>query len=167
MPTCGSPKLFAAYRVLRRQSVPWHPPCALIRLILPVHSHSFPPKTIERNEQPKIVCFVSSLCSFQGAVKSQLFSRSFKTIQKSSFRLSDSVSSLANYLINSIFTESFAGLSGSCILFRECRPRIWLVFHLPFLPRKEVIQPHLPIRLPCYDFTPITSFTFGGVLLKG
>ena len=31
--------------------------------------------------------------------------------------------------------------------------------------RKEVIQPHLPIRLPCYDFTPITSFTFGGVLL--
>ena len=35
---------------------------------------------------------------------------------------------------------------------------------LDFL-RKEVIQPHLPIRLPCYDFTPITSFTFGGVLL--
>ena len=34
-----------------------------------------------------------------------------------------------------------------------------------FHPRKEVIQPHLPIRLPCYDFTPITSFTFGGVLL--
>ena len=33
MPTCGSPGLFAAYRVLRRQSVPWHPPCALFRLI--------------------------------------------------------------------------------------------------------------------------------------
>jgi hypothetical protein len=31
--------------------------------------------------------------------------------------------------------------------------------------RKEVIQPHLPIRLPCYDFTPITNPTFGGVLL--
>ena len=27
--------------------------------------------------------------------------------------------------------------------------------------RKEVIQPHLPIRLPCYDFTLITSPTFG------
>ena len=38
-------------------------------------------------------------------------------------------------------------------------------FSSRFLPRKEVIQPHLPIRLPCYDFTPITSFTFGGVLL--
>ena len=28
-------------------------------------------------------------------------------------------------------------------------------------PRKEVIQPHLPIRLPCYDFTPIIEPTFG------
>ena len=26
--------------------------------------------------------------------------------------------------------------------------------------RKEVIQPHLPIRLPCYDFTPVTDPTF-------
>ena len=33
------------------------------------------------------------------------------------------------------------------------------------LPRKEVIQPHLPIRLPCYDFTPITSPTLDGCLL--
>ena len=30
--------------------------------------------------------------------------------------------------------------------------------------RKEVIQPHLPIRLPCYDFTPIIHPTFGGWL---
>ena len=34
-----------------------------------------------------------------------------------------------------------------------------------FLPRKEVIQPHLPIRLPCYDFTPVIYFTFGSCLL--
>ena len=27
--------------------------------------------------------------------------------------------------------------------------------------RKEVIQPHLPVRLPCYDFTPLTRHTFG------
>ena len=33
-------------------------------------------------------------------------------------------------------------------------------FSSRFLPRKEVIQPHLPIRLPCYDFTPVTGFTF-------
>ena len=29
------------------------------------------------------------------------------------------------------------------------------------LPRKEVIQPQLPLRLPCYDFTPIIDPTFG------
>ena len=28
-------------------------------------------------------------------------------------------------------------------------------------PRKEVIQPHLPIRLPCYDFTPVIGPAFG------
>ena len=28
--------------------------------------------------------------------------------------------------------------------------------------RKEVIQPHLPVRLPCYDFTPLTEHAFDG-----
>ena len=31
--------------------------------------------------------------------------------------------------------------------------------------RKEVIQPHLPVRLPCYDLTPITDPTFDGSFL--
>ena len=35
---------------------------------------------------------------------------------------------------------------------------------LDFL-RKEVIQPHLPIRLPCYDFTPVIEPAFGNSLL--
>jgi hypothetical protein len=30
-------------------------------------------------------------------------------------------------------------------------------FEKLFVSRKEVIQPHLPIRLPCYDFTPVTN----------
>ena len=38
-------------------------------------------------------------------------------------------------------------------------------FILTVLHRKEVIQPHLPIRLPCYDFTPVAYPTFGTVLL--
>ena len=32
--------------------------------------------------------------------------------------------------------------------------------HTTGLPRKEVIQPHLPVRLPCYDFVPIANPTF-------
>ena len=31
--------------------------------------------------------------------------------------------------------------------------------------RKEVIQPQVPLRLPCYDFIPVTSHTFGHCLL--
>ena len=31
------------------------------------------------------------------------------------------------------------------------------------LPRKEVIQPQVLLRLPCYDFTPVTGFTLGSL----
>jgi hypothetical protein len=31
---------------------------------------------------------------------------------------------------------------------------------------KEVIQPHLPIRLPCYDFTPVIGHTVASALPK-
>ena len=40
------------------------------------------------------------------------------------------------------------------------RPTCTLVPHKTGLPRKEVIQPHLPVRLPCYDFVPIANPTF-------
>jgi len=30
-----------------------------------------------------------------------------------------------------------------------------------------VIQPHLPVRLPCYDLVPITSLTLDGSIQKG
>ena len=33
--------------------------------------------------------------------------------------------------------------------------------------RKEVIQPQVPLRLPCYDFTPVADPTVVGCLLDG
>ena len=45
----------------------------------------------------------------------------------------------------------------------RCRRPDDLTFEVQLL-RKEVIQPHLPVRLPCYDFTPITDPTFDGSL---
>ncbi len=36
-----------------------------------------------------------------------------------------------------------------------------------FLHRKEVIQPQVPLRLPCYDFIPVTSHTLGPCLPCG
>ena len=52
------------------------------------------------------------------------------------------------------------------LLASDARPRIRFALRKPFLPRKEVIQPHLPIRLPCYDFTPVIGLTFDSCLRK-
>ncbi len=36
---------------------------------------------------------------------------------------------------------------------------------LSFVLKKEVIQPHLPVGLPCYDLIPVIGLTFGASLL--
>ena len=56
-----------------------------------------------------------------------------------------------------------------------CESEVALPSHAPrlfgvcgeMLLRKEVIQPHLPVRLPCYDLVLIASPTFDGSLHKG
>ena len=48
---------------------------------------------------------------------------------------------------------------------KDPRPRMARFATAPMSPRKEVIQPHLPVRLPCYDLAPITDLTLGGCLL--
>ena len=50
--------------------------------------------------------------------------------------------------------------TGSCPLFE-----LKFVSLRMYLPRKEVIQPHLPVRLPCYDFTPVIGPAFGSSFL--
>ena len=40
-----------------------------------------------------------------------------------------------------------------------------LFFEIFFLHRKEVIHPHVPVGIPCYDLTPIISPTLGASLL--
>ena len=40
-------------------------------------------------------------------------------------------------------------------------PRPWVLL------RKEVIQPQVPLRLPCYDFTPVTDHSLGRCLPQG
>ena len=101
------------------------------------------------------------LCSFQGT--SGLL-RSLKTIQ---FREDDSH-----------FDRTITGMLRISSAFRHSRTCVrphsfrcvstWNEssdFSSDSLPRKEVIQPHLPIRLPCYDFTPVIGLTFDGWLL--
>ena len=52
--------------------------------------------------------------------------------------------------------RTLRGLLGVFFSIRDAWLRLRLI-----LPRKEVIQPHLPVRLPCYDFTPLTRRTLG------
>ena len=53
-----------------------------------------------------------------------------------------------------------------CFLSTLRSPLLTEAYELSFvLLRKEVIQPHLPIRLPCYDFTPVIEPAFGSSLL--
>ena len=50
---------------------------------------------------------------------------------------------------------------------RVARPGFFSEIRLSFLgllPRKEVIQPHVPERLPCYDVTPLAPPTFDASL---
>lgn len=38
---------------------------------------------------------------------------------------------------------------------------LYIILCRKIVSRKEVFQPHLPVRLPCYDLAPITSFALG------
>jgi hypothetical protein len=48
---------------------------------------------------------------------------------------------------------------------KTAAPRSLLEFHFRNILRKEVIQPQVPLRLPCYDFTPVADPTVVGCLL--
>ena len=65
---------------------------------------------------------------------------------------------------DSVFLE--APVAGAVRALRAaalCLRRLRSAALLFFAPRsrKEVFQPHLPVRLPCYDLAPVTSFTLG------
>ena len=49
--------------------------------------------------------------------------------------------------------------------FKTARNRETYPSAMTFLFRKEVIQPQVLLRLPCYDFTPIMSHTLGPIFL--
>ena len=72
--------------------------------------------------------------------------RTLKTIQRAE----------TTSCLSTLLNEAFASID-----LRMSAP----AFAFALLLRKEVIQPHLPIRLPCYDFTPVIDLTLGCWLL--
>ena len=150
-PFSASPRLIAAVHALHRLLMPRHPPCAL--LILTVIKAG--PEGPAGDTRLRWLL----LCSFQGPRRGGVprsgagdsarcpgRGRSLKTRQHATGR------------------ERSVSRSG-----RRSRRRraIRRRRHPKMLPRKEVIQPHLPVRLPCYDFTPVTGPTFDGSFPRG
>ena len=61
--------------------------------------------------------------------------------------------------LSSDFLEGMGGRPPGVGLFRRQG-------RAPSVLRKEVIQPQVPLRLPCYDFTPVADLTVVGCLQR-
>jgi hypothetical protein len=145
----GSPRLIAAVHALHRLLVPRHPPCALTILTVIVDNYDARRRRgyngdLSVVEQRASRPLLWPCCAV------------FKVRRGRNRR--DSPAGLSKL-------SSTPGLVD--VLDAPRRPEGLEAGSHCELPRKEVIQPHLPVRLPCYDFTPITSPTFDGSLPEG
>ena len=151
----SSPTLFAVWRVLLHSGVARHPPYALPYLISGslltsrvffemFHTYKelffncFSLKILVYNFRLDLFCYVFfMLFSFQRSILSSLF--------RDPSKLNKSI--------------ACSGFHRSMSLIRK------LLITTLFLLRKEVIHPHVPVGIPCYDFTPIISPTLDSSLL--
>ncbi len=157
-----SPGLIAAAHVLHRLLVPRHPPCALILLIrkntlccrygvfkVPAGLRQRPTASAQHREphaasegRQSSVSQNSTACDLQTS--------------RSTFILGVLCHRTSKLIDGHTFAERVRAHEHSAYRSKSSG-----------IPRKEVIQPQLPLRLPCYDFTPITSPTFDGSLPCG
>ena len=110
-------------------------------------------------------CFSIWLCSFQGTFSglSHASHASGRRIFKNLSIPENDTSSRRTFQSTPDSSSGLFSLLHLAVYRPEMKP---LRFRFGFLPRKEVIQPHLPIRLPCYDFTPVIGLTFDSWLLS-
>ena len=136
-----SPALIAAAHVLHRLLAPRHPPCALVLLI-------------EKNT----LCVAMEFSRCSGPTT---------PIEKTA--LQDGLSKLSSdCLLRGRHNSRRPGCSDVIALKERQHQRARSHrSNCSGIPRKEVIQPQLPLRLPCYDFTPIINPTFDGSLPCG
>ena len=177
------PGLIAGSNVLLRLLVPRHPPCALINLAttddarvhcavlkiraVPVRAPPHPRRggPVLRDGSTPVPSGPNSVLD-QAAAAATLPAPKGRTnwVGQRSGRIT-SAPQMSCHL------GPIGGLRGSSPWTAE-PPETWLWTRPPWRPRqlllrKEVIQPHLPVRLPCYDFVPIADPTFDGSLPEG
>ena len=141
----GSPRLIAAYRVLHRLPLPRHPPYALSSLTI---------KNSKLNQSTRhtcLICLTTNL--FYAIVKERYFRH-----QVPGYRFQETLLPRTPCLLPSFKPNSRQNVSIDLI--RLMAETISLLL-------KEVIQPQVPLRLPCYDFTPVTDHSLGRCLPCG
>ena len=140
----SSPRHIAASHVLHRPLMPRHPPCALTHLQHTKHSNknSYNQLLLLRCSQPLSTTQTPHPTTKQGDNPQRRVLPQNPTVCRW----------LACCCAPSRRHYSGRPLHGS-------HPTQCGAFFVVLL-RKEVIQPHLPVRLPCYDFVPIADPTF-------
>ena len=153
-PFSASPRLIAAVHALHRLLVPRHPPCALTILTVILGEPCGSPgdtRVIGYCAVFKVREEAQPARRAQGrGPRAPAAGRSLKTQQHAS-RLAAGQTRACD-LPDPVDIARAIARGDRC----PCG-----------LPRKEVIQPQLPLRLPCYDFTPVASPTFDGSLPNG
>jgi hypothetical protein len=159
---CRSPWLIAAYHGLHRLCVPRHPPHAFARLTTNVVSSRARAIYVITSETARAACKrVVRTCDpktprppapLPFLVLIRIPRSLLPTVVKQrSNRRSTTEPEIAQR-VGRATSEDFP---------RQCRlsPTPPLTRHSG----KEVIQPQVPLRLPCYDFAPVTTLAFGGL----
>ncbi len=128
----NSPGLIAGHNVLHRLLVPRHPPIAL---------HNFAQHHVAQTHTT--IKILASTIQFSTTTRTPHHAHTHATQHRTGHHTCDTPQP------NSMpSTPPITGRTPT--------------FHSQKLLRKEVIQPHLPVRLPCYDLVLITSPTFDG-----
>ena len=150
-PADNSPRLFAANHVLLRLLTPRHPPCALSSLVHADALHTIRRLSTLAPSCSRFYCArpsgpVVSTCSTHVSGTLTAEDRCLGKADESWYRRHRGRDESRVIALGSRPSDE----SGPTASPRQAR-----------LPRKEVIQPHLPVRLPCYDFVPVISPTLG------
>ena len=148
---CSSPGLFAAYRALRRLLKPRHPPSALIEFLVSLLYFMTRMRLLKACASLGLSFDVFFDCSvFYCSRMSKIFralgppAAGSGPLRFPRYVFQDSRRHRGNPALQArAFKTCLAASCSACVS------------------KKEVFQPHLPVRLPCYDLAPVTSLTLG------
>jgi hypothetical protein len=165
MRVCHSPELIAAYHGLHRLCVPRHPPHTLVRL------------TLSQLGQAKHALYRTSDASLQSAQPRGQTHRCYYALTSVRIGQSPHCARKPSDAINvTIIATNSCQSANNQNRDQGCAERATTSGTFgPILRRgrptrrsgKEVIQPQVPLRLPCYDFAPVTALAFGGLVPCG